>query len=122
MLNLVGNAIKFTPVGCVWIEVGRDDAPGDRVQLHVRVADTGIGIPPEKQALIFAPFEQADNSSTRAHSGTGLGLAISMMLIERMGGTMWVESAPGRGSVFHFRVALVAADTAVVGGSSSVAA
>jgi PAS domain S-box-containing protein len=114
LLNLVGNAIKFTPVGCVWIEVGRDAVPGDRIQLHVRVADTGIGIPPEKQAMIFAPFEQADNSSTRSHSGTGLGLAISKMLIEHMGGQMWVESAPGRGSVFHFTVPLVAAEAAVV--------
>jgi PAS domain S-box-containing protein len=122
LLNLVGNAIKFTPTGCVWIEVGRDAARDGTVQLHVRVADTGIGIAPEKQTLIFAPFEQADTSSTRPHSGTGLGLAISKMLIEHMNGRMWVESNLGGGSVFHFTVPLTLADEAVDAGDHSSAA
>ena len=102
VVNLVGNALKFTDAGEVILEVQREDALPDGVVLHFRVRDTGIGIPREKQALIFAPFTQADSSTTRKYGGTGLGLGISTRLIEMMGGKIWVESEPGRGSTFHF--------------------
>jgi Signal transduction histidine kinase len=110
LMNLVGNAIKFTHSGEIRVEVGveSDDAGG--LKLHFMVADTGIGIPPEKQKIIFAPFEQADGSATRKYGGTGLGLAISAKLVGLMNGECWVES-PWRdpesgqrmaGSAFHF--------------------
>jgi two-component system, sensor histidine kinase and response regulator len=102
VVNLVGNALKFTDAGEVSLEVGRDEAGPEVVVLHFRVRDTGIGIPREKQELIFAPFTQADSSTTRKYGGTGLGLGISARLIEMMGGKIWVESEPGRGSTFHF--------------------
>ena len=102
LFNLVGNAIKFTSEGQVVlaVEVEREDG-GDRV-LHFTVSDTGIGIPKEKQALIFDAFTQADASTTREFGGTGLGLTITSRLIEMMGGKIWVESEPGKGSEFHF--------------------
>jgi len=102
--NLVGNAIKFTSEGqvVVTVEVERQDG-ADRV-LHFTVSDTGIGIPKEKQALIFDAFTQADASTTREFGGTGLGLTITSRLIEMMGGKIWVESEPGTGSEFHFTV------------------
>ena len=102
MLSLVGNAIKFTEKGEVLVEVKVDSQTEEDVTLHFTVNDTGIGIPPEKQQLIFAPFEQADASSTRRYGGTGLGLAISSQLVKLMGGRIWVESASGRGSSFDF--------------------
>ncbi len=107
LLNLIGTAIKFTARGEVVVEVRRGDVPGGAagVRLHVAVRDTGIGIPPEVQARIFEAFEQADGSVTRTYGGTGLGLAISKQLVELMGGTMWVQSAVGVGSVFHFTLA-----------------
>ncbi len=102
LVNLVGNAIKFTQRGevLVTIENGSQDARG--VELHFKVKDTGIGIPPEKQGLLFKAFSQADSSTTRKYGGTGLGLAISLRLVELMGGEMWVESSEDRGSTFHF--------------------
>ncbi len=102
LVNLVDNAIKFTPDGAVSISlVGENPAP-DSILLHYTVTDTGIGIPAEKQDLIFESFRQADESTTRRFGGTGLGLAISRQLAEMMRGRIWVESDIGRGSIFHF--------------------
>jgi signal transduction histidine kinase/CheY-like chemotaxis protein len=101
IVNLVGNAIKFTESGEVVVHVSRETSAED-IMLHVTVTDTGIGISPEKQALIFAPFAQADTTTTRRYGGTGLGLSISTRLVELMGGRIWVDSEPGKGSSFHF--------------------
>ncbi len=102
VFNLVGNAIKFTHQGEVVVRAERDSLLPDGVAVHCSVADTGIGVPPEKQRMIFEAFAQADSSMSRRYGGTGLGLAISSELVELMGGRMWLESEPGRGSVFHF--------------------
>jgi signal transduction histidine kinase/CheY-like chemotaxis protein len=102
LTNLLGNAIKFTGTGEATVEVSIDSNASQGGSLHFRVHDTGIGIPAEKQALIFEPFSQADGSTTRKFGGTGLGLTISARLVQAMGGRIWVESAPGRGSSFHF--------------------
>jgi signal transduction histidine kinase/CheY-like chemotaxis protein/ligand-binding sensor domain-containing protein len=102
VLNLLGNAIKFTERGEVALHAGVEETGGPRTVLHFTVADTGIGIPPEKQSSIFAPFTQADASTTRRYGGTGLGLTISARLVELMQGRIWVESQPGHGSRFHF--------------------
>jgi PAS domain S-box-containing protein len=102
IVNLVGNAIKFTEQGEVVVHVELGAADDEQVELHFTVSDTGIGIPPEKHQAIFGVFEQADSSTTRRYGGTGLGLAIASRLAELMGGRMWVESTPGSGSHFHF--------------------
>ena len=102
VVNLVGNAIKFTAQGEVVMHVTVEWHTENDVALHFAVTDTGIGIPPDKQQLIFTPFTQADNSTTRRFGGTGLGLAISARLAAMMGGNIWVESAVGQGSTFHF--------------------
>ena len=102
LLNLLGNAIKFTSQGEVSVTVKPELQQSGSVVLHVIVRDTGIGISPEKCAKIFEPFEQADNSTTRHYGGTGLGLAISSHLVEMMQGKIWVESIVGQGSEFHF--------------------
>jgi two-component system, sensor histidine kinase and response regulator len=102
IVNLVGIALKFTGRGEVVVRVERDGAPGDAVVLHVTVSDTGIGISAAKQATIFEAFTQADTSTARRFGGTGLGLAITSQLVALMGGRIWVESEPGRGSWFHF--------------------
>ena len=114
VLNLVGNAIKFTEQGDVILDVERESQSADEVQLHFAVTDMGIGIPQERQAAIFEVFEQADGSTTRRHGGTGLGLAISSRLIDLMGGRIWVESEVGRGSTFHFTAKFHAADAETV--------
>jgi PAS domain S-box-containing protein len=122
VVNLVGNALKFTEKGEVSVEVRMKN--GERrtenggptpilhspvpvphsslIELHFSVRDTGIGIPPEKQGLVFGAFVQADSSTSRKYGGTGLGLAIAAKLVELMNGRIWVESAAGRGSAFHF--------------------
>jgi two-component system sensor histidine kinase/response regulator len=102
LVNLVGNAIKFTDQGEVVVDVKVESLSEEAVNLHVAVTDTGIGIAPEKQRLIFEAFTQADSSAARRFEGTGLGLAISSQLVAMMGGRIWVESEPGRGSRFHF--------------------
>jgi two-component system sensor histidine kinase/response regulator len=102
VVNLVGNAIKFTEHGEVVLSVQADPLGNGDVQLRFSVADTGIGIPPDKREIIFEAFSQADSSTTRRYGGTGLGLAISAQLVELMGGGISVESEPGRGSTFHF--------------------
>jgi signal transduction histidine kinase/CheY-like chemotaxis protein len=102
IVNLIGNAIKFTPAGEVVLHVGLTSKTAESVNLHFMVSDTGIGIPAEKQDLIFDAFAQGDGSTTREFGGTGLGLSISTQLVSMMGGRIWVESEPGVGSKFHF--------------------
>ena len=102
LLNLISNAIKFTERGGVTVAVGCESDRCEGAWLSFRVSDTGLGIPPEKQAAIFSAFSQADNSTTRRFGGTGLGLSISQKLVEMMGGRITVESAVGKGSTFHF--------------------
>jgi two-component system, sensor histidine kinase and response regulator len=102
IVNLVGNGLKFTERGRVEVRVGLESWTGSEAMLHVEVQDSGIGIPRDKQRLIFDAFTQADGSTSRKYGGTGLGLAISAQLVEMMGGRVWVESAPERGSTFHF--------------------
>jgi len=114
LLNLIGNAIKFTERGQILVAVAAAFPVKGRVLLHFGVKDTGIGIPPETQEKIFAAFSQADGSMARKYGGTGLGLAICLRLVEMMGGRIWVESAQEKGSVFHFTLDLaVAAGNAV---------
>ena len=102
LLNLVGNAIKFTETGSVRVAVAMEPAPDRSLVAHFTVRDTGPGIPFEKQKIIFEAFRQADGSTTRRYGGTGLGLAISTGLVDIMGGRIWVESQLGQGSTFHF--------------------
>jgi PAS domain S-box-containing protein len=102
VVNLVGNAIKFTEHGEVVVQVNVEAHGEPDILLHFSVTDTGIGIPLDKQQHIFEAFAQADSSTTRKYGGTGLGLAISAQLCELMNGVMWVESEEGRGSIFHF--------------------
>jgi signal transduction histidine kinase/DNA-binding response OmpR family regulator/HPt (histidine-containing phosphotransfer) domain-containing protein len=102
LVNLVGNAIKFTPEGSVLVQIEVREKSENSVLLHFAVSDTGIGIPPEHRARIFEPFAQADSSTTRQFGGTGLGLSISRALVEMMQGMIWCDSEPGKGSAFHF--------------------
>jgi len=101
-INLLGNAIKFTPQGEVVLSVRSETLEDHGVMLHFAVADTGIGIPAEKRSRIFEAFEQADGSTTRRYGGTGLGLSITSRLVQLMGGRIWLDSEPGAGSTFHF--------------------
>jgi PAS domain S-box-containing protein len=102
IVNLIGNAIKFTERGEVVLRVENESQTGGEICLHFSVRDTGVGIPAEKRDSIFGAFEQADDSTTRKFGGTGLGLAISSRLVEMMKGRIWLESEPGEGSTFHF--------------------
>jgi PAS domain S-box-containing protein len=102
LVNLLANALKFTERGRVSVEVTAAASAGADIALHFAVEDTGIGIPAEKQQLIFESFTQADGSTTRKYGGSGLGLAICVKMVELMDGHIWVESTPGEGSTFHF--------------------
>ncbi|MBN8710282.1 MAG: hypothetical protein BGO12_21320 [Verrucomicrobia bacterium 61-8] len=102
LINLVRNAIKFTSVGSITLGV-RSGADQEKPWIEYSIRDTGIGVAPEKQSLIFEPFTQADYSTSRLHGGTGLGLAISRRLVELMAGTLTLESASGKGSIFRVR-------------------
>ena len=102
LVNLLGNAVKFTEAGEIFVNVNAESITPDRVRLHISVSDTGIGIPADKLDQIFRPFEQAESSTTRRFGGTGLGLTISRQLVEMMHGRVWIDSEVGRGSTFHF--------------------
>jgi two-component system sensor histidine kinase/response regulator len=102
LVNLLGNAIKFTSQGEVVLSVKTEAATSQEVVMHVSVKDTGMGIPLDRQKSVFAAFTQADGSATRTYGGAGLGLTISSQLVQLMGGHLSVESEPGRGSTFHF--------------------
>ena len=102
LVNLLGNAVKFTEAGEIFVNVNAESITPDRVRLHISVSDTGIGIPADKLDQIFRPFEQAESSTTRRFGGTGLGLTISRQLVEMMHGRIWIDSEFGRGSTFHF--------------------
>jgi signal transduction histidine kinase len=104
LVNLLGNALKFTPAGSVLVRATIESSGSHDIQVRFAVTDTGIGIAKEKQSVIFQPFAQADGSMTRKYGGTGLGLSISMRLVELMGGRMWLASEPGKGSTFHFSI------------------
>ncbi len=110
LVNLVGNAIKFTEHGAVVIDLDRAADTGTTVVLRSTVSDTGIGVGPEVRTRLFQAFSQADSSHARRFGGTGLGLAIAKQLVELMGGTIWVNSTPGQGSTFGFTVALMPSD------------
>ena len=117
VVNLVGNAIKFTHCGEIVVRVFVDRILDQRVRLHFAVSDTGIGIAPEKQDLIFKAFQQADSSTTRKYGGTGLGLTICSRLVGCMQGNIWVESELGTGSVFHFTAEFEIAESPLPSGA-----
>jgi len=119
LINLTANAIKFTERGEVVITVASQAAPDGENELHFSVADTGIGIPAEKQKAIFEAFAQADGSTTRTHGGTGLGLSIASQLIQKMHGKIWLESKVGEGTTFHFTARLSVHATALATAKSA---
>jgi PAS domain S-box-containing protein len=102
IVNLVGNAIKFTETGKITFKIAKEAAGRDETELHFQISDTGIGIPEDKREIIFDVFTQADSSTTRQYGGSGLGLAISSQLVKMMKGKIWVESEADKGSTFHF--------------------
>ncbi len=114
LINLIGNSVKFTESGEVAVIVEIDTMTDETVTLRFTISDTGIGIPVDKQPILFHPFIQADSSMTRRYGGTGLGLAISARLVEMMGGRIWFESEPGLGSQFHFTASFGVQSEAVV--------
>ena len=107
LLNILGNAVKFTEAGEVLVSAAIEAESGDDLVLHFEVRDTGIGIAPERQQAVFDAFTQADGSTTRKYGGTGLGLSICARLVDLMAGRIWVESHPGEGSAFHFTMRAV---------------
>ena len=115
LINLVSNAIKFTESGKITVDACLESAAGQNFVVHFQVRDTGVGIATDKQAHIFQPFSQADSSTTRKHGGTGLGLTISARIVEMMQGRIWVESALGMGSTFHFTAEFAASGAAPPG-------
>jgi len=112
LTNLIGNAIKFTEHGEIFVSVEEQSQEPPNTILHFAVKDTGVGIPDEKQGTIFEAFTQADGSMARKYGGTGLGLTICVRLVKLMGGRVWLESKPGQGSTFHFTVQMAVQDTA----------
>ncbi len=110
LVNLVNNAIKFTAAGLVTVKIISEKRESGQISLHFMVIDTGVGIPEDKQELIFSSFNQADTSITRKYGGSGLGLTISKQLVEIMGGKISFESRAGQGSIFHFKVTLDCGD------------
>ncbi len=121
VVNLVGNALKFTQTGEVSLEVSQESRTEQDVALHFVVSDTGIGVPEVKRSTIFEMFEQADNSTTRRHGGTGLGLAIAARLVALMDGRIWLESEVGQGSRFHFTIRLPLYHPTGIGGQEEPA-
>ncbi len=119
--NLVANAIKFTAQGEVIVMVDNEGLNNGLRQLHFRIRDTGIGVAPDKQELIFEAFRQADGSTSRHYGGTGLGLSICQRLVQQMGGRIWVESTLNQGSIFHFIVHIAESATPVVRVNESLA-
>jgi PAS domain S-box-containing protein len=120
LINLVSNSIKFTERGFVRLNIGVARETADGLLLHFRIVDSGIGIPADKQAVIFEAFTQADSSATRNFGGTGLGLAIASRLVKLMAGRIWVESEPGKGSTFHFTALFKIAEDAIAFASQHV--
>ncbi len=114
LVNLVGNAIKFTHQGSIAVGAMRKSRGSGQVEVLFTVSDSGIGIPPEKQAIIFDPFTQGNGGSTRKYGGTGLGLAISSRLVQMMGGKLTVDSSPGKGSTFSFTLRFEPADRPIL--------
>lgn len=119
IINLLGNALKFTREGEVKLTVSMPDWTPEAVALEFVIQDTGIGIPADKQRIIFEAFTQADGSMIRNYGGTGLGLAICSRLVEKMGGRIWVESEPGAGSAFHFTCRLALQQSPVSASATS---
>jgi len=106
VLNILGNAVKFTVRGYIKVVVHVESIGGCEVALRCSVRDSGIGVPPAQQELIFEPFYQVDGAAARKHSGTGLGLAIASRLVGDLRGRIWLESEVGHGSAFHFTACL----------------
>jgi signal transduction histidine kinase/CheY-like chemotaxis protein len=125
LVNLLGNAVKFTPAGEIGVSVSARVLEGTRHEVHFTVCDTGVGIPNDRFARLFKSFSQVDASTTRRYGGTGLGLAICKRLSEKMGGRIWVESEVGKGSAFHFTIVAEAVevpkDVRRVGGAPELA-
>jgi CheY-like chemotaxis protein len=122
LVNLLGNAVKFTEQGEVALDVKLASREHNKLGLHFSVRDTGLGIPKEKQQLIFEAFTQVDGSTTRRFGGTGLGLTISARLVKAMNGEIWVDSEPGKGSTFHFTATLGVASESLRAPSKDAAA
>ncbi|TAE50309.1 MAG: response regulator [Bacteroidetes bacterium] len=121
LINLVGNALKFTASGHVHLSISLREKADDHTQVWIRVEDTGIGIPADKLSRIFESFEQANSSTSREFGGTGLGLAITRRLVELQGGKIWVESEPGKGSCFQFVMPFDIGDKALANAPAAVA-